>query len=126
MIEYTIKVDAWDAIIDFHKAEEAAPTMVAAITERHAKSMLGLVQRLSPFKTGEYRRSHRIELRQNGMAYQAEIGSDLQRGMSLEFGGEFVTPTGGVSTRPPKPHFRPAFEVVSREYFDDLYRYITP
>lgn len=126
MINYTITVDAWDTIIAFHQAEERAPDMVGAITERNARNLLGIIQRLSPFQTGEYRASHRIELRKNGMAYMAEVGSDLARGMSLEFGGEYMTPSGGTATRPPKPHFRPAFEVVSKEYFDELYMYITP
>lgn len=125
-MDYTIKVDAWDAIIDMYRAAETAPDIVGAVTERNARKLLGLVQQLSPYRTGEYRASHRIELRKNGMAFQAEIGSDLDRGKLLEFGGTVNMPNGGTSVRPPKPHFRPAFETVSNEYYGELFEFVRP
>lgn len=126
-MEYTIKVDAWDTIFDFQVAAEKAPTMAAAITQRNANRMLNEVRRLSPVDTGEYRNSHRIEFNTvGGTFYRAEVGSDLERGEALEFGATVTSESGASTTRPPQPHFRPAFEVVSETYYDELARYIRP
>lgn len=126
-MEYTIQVNAWDTIYDFQVAYERAPTMAAAITDRNANKMLNEVRRLSPVDTGEYRDSHRIEFTTvGGSTYMAEIGSDLERGEALEFGVDAVSSDGSGGSRPPQPHFRPAFEVVSEQYYTELARYITP
>lgn len=100
--------------------------MAAAITQRNSQKMLREVQRLSPVDTGEYRDSHRIELKALDRYFQAEVGSDLERGEALEFGAVITADDGSTDIRPPQPHFRPAFEVVSEEYFSELVRYITP
>lgn len=125
-MDYTIRVDVSDTVRDFDRAAREAPMIVAATTQRNGNRLLTNVQRLSPFRTGEYRNSHRIELTSTRYTFQAEVGSDLERGEILEFGGLVTLWNGGIQDRPPHPHFRPAFEVVSEEYVDELYRYLVP
>ena len=126
MIDYTITTDAWKVADDFTREASVAPLKVAATTQRNGEQLLDLVRALSPYETGEYQESHQIELTNMGSYYAAEVYTDLDRGAMLEFGGPQVQGDGTTVDRPPKPHYRPAFEFVSLKYFEELYKYIGP
>jgi hypothetical protein len=123
MITYTITTDADKMAQVFGREAVQASLKVAATTQRNGDRLLRLVQALSPYRTGEYRRSHQIELSNMGSYYAAEVYSDLDRGAMLEFGGQQTQSDGSTVDRAPKPHYRPAFEFVSAQYFEELYKY---
>lgn len=125
MIEYTVTTDAHLMEQQFRKAAYVAPTMAAAITERNGKKLLEMVRALSPYKTGEYKDSHMIQLLGSGSLWSAEVYTDLDRGMMLEFGGNQVHSDGSTTYRDPHPHYRPAFEFVAAQYYEELARFIT-
>lgn len=126
MIDYTITTDAYRVAQVFERELAVANNKAAAITERNGNELLNIVQALSPYRTGEYKRSHQISLVGSGSMYSAEVYTDLERGAMLEFGGTQVMGDGTAVERPPRPHYRPAFEFVSAKYFEELYTYMQP
>ena len=125
MISYTVTTDANLVAKYFQDEAIKAPIRVAAITQRNGQRLLEMVRVLSPFRTGEYRASHQLNLIKIGNTYGAEVYSDLPRGRILEFGGDVTYPDGTTRERGPRPHYRPAFEFVSAQYYDELSRFIT-
>lgn len=126
VFDYTITTDAHQ-VADWLGAEAAsAPAKVAAITQRNGARLLQMVRTLSPVDTGEYRRSHRIELSKVGNTYMAEVYTDLPRGQMLEFGGPQEYSDGTVVHRDPSPHYRPAFYFASDRYYTELFEFMSP
>jgi Bacteriophage HK97-gp10, putative tail-component len=125
MFEYTVTTDAAKMAVVFEREATLAPTKVAAVTQRNGQRLLEMVQALSPYKTGEYKRSHQIQLYSIGGMYSAEVYTDLERGAILEFGGPQTLSDGSQVDRDPHPHYRPAFEFVSAQYYEELARYMT-
>lgn len=125
MITYEITTDAVKMTNAFKREADVAPIRVAAITQRNGSRLLEMVRALSPYRTGEYRASHELNLIKMGNTYAAEVYSDLPRGRILEFGGDVTYSDGTTSYRNPRPHYRPAFEFVSAQYYDELSRFMT-
>jgi hypothetical protein len=125
MPEYKITSDAYKMIQAFDREVALAPIRTAAITERNGNKLIGMVRALSPFRTGEYRASHQLSLVSTGQSFTAEVYTDLPRGRMLEFGGDQIFSNGSTIYRNPKPHYRPAFEFVSAQYYDELSRFMT-
>ena len=125
MITYEITADAYLVERDFLREAMIAPAKAGAITQRNGQRLREMVKALSPFRTGEYRASHQLSLVSTGQSFTAEVYTDLPRGRMLEFGGPQILSDGTSIQRSPQPHYRPAFEFVSAQYYDELYRFIT-
>jgi len=125
-MKITVTNDAHLMAAEFNRLQVEVPSRVAVVTYRGAVILKSMIQANAPVRTGRYKASIRIEKDWVGSFYfQAEIGSDLDYGRMLEFGGVQTLPNGKKVRRSPRPHFRPAINEFEPAFVASLRNVLT-
>lgn len=126
MKAFEMKNNANKTAAYFGVLKSQVPARVGAQVAKGSQQLEAMIKSKAPVRTGRYRASiSTIGESPTPFHYSASIGSDLDYGHMLEFGGVGLDWNGNPIQRHPHPHFRPAIVAFEPMFITSIERVLT-